>query len=106
MVLLTSSAVLRSSVPVGSSANNSIGSFTSCLASTTRCFSPPESSLAICIILLEVHLINQFSRFINSVRPNFAYLLKRIHYVDYYFFITIPVSYTHLRAHETNANIV
>ena len=49
----TTFAVPGSSVPVGSSANSMNGSFASCRASTTRCFSPPERSRAICIIRWE-----------------------------------------------------
>gem|GEM_PF-5743121 len=46
-------AVSGSSVPVGSSAKSRNGFFASCRASTTRCFSPPERSRAMCIIRWE-----------------------------------------------------
>ena len=38
------SRVAVSRLPVGSSANNSLGLFTSARATATRCISPPESS--------------------------------------------------------------
>jgi hypothetical protein len=47
--LCTMSAVWGSSVPVGSSARNRMGSLASCRASTHLCFSPPDRSLAICV---------------------------------------------------------
>ncbi len=46
----TMSAVLGSSVPVGSSARNIKGSLANWRARTQRCFSPPERSRAMCMV--------------------------------------------------------
>ena len=49
--LWTISAVVGSRVPVGSSARKNRGSLASCLAMTTLCFSPPDRSLAMWVVL-------------------------------------------------------
>ncbi len=50
IILWMISAVFRSRVPVGSSASKMIGDLASWRAKTTRCFSPPLRSRAMCII--------------------------------------------------------
>ncbi len=56
-----SSAVLGSNVPVGSSARKSMGSLAICRASTTRCFSPPDRSRAMWVILWLIWAISMKS---------------------------------------------